>query len=513
VEVSGEMDSNLIDNIQWDPEHQALMNSGRPADIQRVRQECGDRFIETVFNQARLFAVLHVSSQIVSALTQFGGKASGKVDLDVVSASGSLGGDLNISSANKSGAVTVDIYSEGIGGVVPTAAMVGITSADGIQAIVNALASYLMNLKPTGQPVKYELAQLPGMPVGDLSNTQIFNYLSTLKSSSVANTYRLNNVTMLLTPVDPRRSILKQPQADVVLKHLQGALTTYLQTVSAAHEACAQAFTLKECAAKANGVGAPPAFLSVELMPVTPPIVGLATFFIDGIAVSPGEAGLLYSSGGTTLLDAARSFNPHASNVDVAIPVLGGYVAFIDLVILSPHGGSHRLRGPDFAQPKYFKPEPIGSGILDVVHADSQQPCNLSVGENGVIVIDQACLTPVGKVFRDVALADVAQMINNQSLSSVPLGGTATGCFGGPPSSFQQYAGTYFGLVPSATANPVTAQVGVYLWTGVNPYFYLFAQDETHDRATWAQLEQSRLSTAAAQNNAPGPNPCAQQVP
>src|ERR1039458_8500123 len=112
-----------------------MLNSGDPVKIQQVREACGDRYIQTVFNEARLFAVLHVSSQQQSGLTQYSGKVNGSVGIDVLTASASLGGDYNVSTAHKAGAVTIDIYTQGLGGIIPSTAMIGIASDDGLQGI------------------------------------------------------------------------------------------------------------------------------------------------------------------------------------------------------------------------------------------------------------------------------------------------------------------------------------------------------------------------------------------
>lgn len=90
IEAWGEHDSNTVDNIKWDRDYQILMDSGEPAKIQKVREDCGDRYIQTVFNESRLFAVLHVSSSQASSLTRFSGKANGSVDIGIASASASL---------------------------------------------------------------------------------------------------------------------------------------------------------------------------------------------------------------------------------------------------------------------------------------------------------------------------------------------------------------------------------------------------------------------------------------
>jgi len=73
-EAYAEHDGETLDNVKWSPPYDTLMQTGNPAKINSVRQACGDRLIETVFNESRLFVVLHVSSQKTSSLSQFSGK-------------------------------------------------------------------------------------------------------------------------------------------------------------------------------------------------------------------------------------------------------------------------------------------------------------------------------------------------------------------------------------------------------------------------------------------------------
>ena len=221
LEAYGEHDSQTINNVKWDAPYDTLVMSANPVKIQRVREACGDRYIQTVFNEARLFVVMHVSRQQTSALTQFSGKGSGSVDIDIVAAKGSLGGDVNVSSAHSSGAITIDVYSEGLGGLIPTAQAIGIANADGLDAIATKLAAYIATLQDKGQPVKYKLSPLPGLPTGDMSQQLMFEHLNDLKLRYDATSQRLQNVKSLLLRTDLRRTLLRQPQADQALQNQQ----------------------------------------------------------------------------------------------------------------------------------------------------------------------------------------------------------------------------------------------------------------------------------------------------
>src|SRR5262249_32382743 len=52
VEAYGEHDSQTVDNIAWDIKYQTKLDSNDPAKIQEVRRDCGDRYIQTVFNES-----------------------------------------------------------------------------------------------------------------------------------------------------------------------------------------------------------------------------------------------------------------------------------------------------------------------------------------------------------------------------------------------------------------------------------------------------------------------------
>jgi hypothetical protein len=519
VEAYGEHNSETVDHITWDAPYNTMLASGNAAKIQEVREACGDRYIETVFNETRLFAVLHVSKQQNSALTTFSGNAHGKVDLDVVSASSSLGGDANVSSAHQAGAVTISIYTEGFGDdfVAPTATAIGIASADGLDGVSTKLSAYLATLHATGQPVKYQLEKLPLLPAGDLSDARIFDYLNDFKSAYFSTHVRVENLKSLLLPTDPRRIFFREPQADVAIKQQQDTLTTYFNAVAKAHDACRKALTLDVCIASANAIGTSPQISSLELPPAGPPLVGVYMFAIDGTPVPQGQSSLLFSSSGMTLLDSARAIKPNASNVDVLVPIFGGeYLSYIDVgaapPVFSPVvAGIRRLLGQDLKWPTYWKDASRPGAALRVLHADAQHPCNISKS-GGLNVIDQSCLTKEGRALRDLALAYVAQLAwGPPKTFDFPMMGATTNCFG--QSSPVPLA--LFHLVISSGASPsdVKAQVGLFLPL-VNVSLPLVEQEDSHDPHTWTQLAQTRIAALVTPGNgAAGYNPCAPHLP
>lgn len=183
----------------------------------------------------------------------------------------------------------------------------------------------------------------------------------------------------------------------------------------------------------------PPPRPTVELAPAIPPLAGIFTFAIDGTPVAPGEWSRLFASPVKTLLDAARRLRPNASNVDLVAPIINGeYLSTIDIPVLAPQPpylprgmGGLRVLGQDLSWPTYWKVQTIDSLALHVLHADEQHPCNI-LNSGGLSFVDGTCLTLTGRSLRDVALADMAQHVINQSPTTYdfPLNGIGTNCFG-----------------------------------------------------------------------------------
>jgi hypothetical protein len=517
VEAYSEYPSNTVNNIKWDSPYDTMMSSGNVAKIDQVRQDCGDRYIETVFNEARLFAVLHVSSHVASSLTTFSGKVNGNVDIDVVTASASLGGDDKVKSANSAGGIGVEIYSEGLGGFTPTLAAVGIASADGLASIADKLLKYVTTLSPTGQPVKYMLSPLPGMQTGDLANSRIFDYLWEFKSYFSVTNVRLANVKSLESN-DPRRIVFKQPQADAALAHQETALKAYLNKVSAAHDGCRKASALSTCVTLAASAGVPPTIVSVELPPNMPPFVGPFMLAIDGVPVPAGQASIVTSASGTTLLAAARTIQANATNVDVLAPIATAYLSFVDFTVTTPNQpyspnvvGSHHLLAQDFAWPTYWKAGGFGNSTIHVLHADPQHPCNIS--NSGVPA--ESCLTNVGRVLQDMALADAAQHV----IAKPPrryddyLDVFPTDCFGTiqPVPLLQRVLNI---TANSQKANELVARSRISLPVVGSLNMVMIDKEESYDAQTWQGLAQTRLSAFEISPTGPaGANPCIPHIP
>jgi len=110
-----------------------------------------------------------------------------------------VGGDANVSFANQSGAISIDVFSQGLDGVL-SANVLGIVQSDGLTAIADKLAKYLSSLQAHGQPVKYQLAPLPLMPLDDISDIRMIQALTDLKSKYDAGFARFSNVRLCYHP-------------------------------------------------------------------------------------------------------------------------------------------------------------------------------------------------------------------------------------------------------------------------------------------------------------------------
>jgi hypothetical protein len=515
----------VLNNIDWDSVHKPMMASGDSAQIRRVREQCGDRFIRVVFNQSRLFAVLHVTYQQNSSLNTLMGKLNGKADLDVLSASAELGGDSSVSSAYKSGAITVEVYSEGYSGPAVSLAILDITSADGLQSIATKLAAYLSDPKhdALGTPVKYQLAPLPDMSSGDLADARFLDYLEDLKSKFTSTSDRLKNVRALLTASDPRRELLVQPAADASLKQLQTKLGQYADKVSKAHDVCTKASGIDECEKAASGMGVAPPQLAVELPSLSPPFLTTFGFAIDGRFVPPGETPLLIPSTGT-LFDAARKLKADATNIDLIQVVVYPYLSHVDFPVLVPNvvmpgavqppsnqiAGYQLLRAQDLSWPPYWK-EPFSGFPIVVLHADAAHPCILT-HESNLAVADVSCLTNVGKALVNVTLAQAAYhaMAKLPLETWVYLNATAVGCF---PAPFPTYPlpSSLLHLFdhPGAGVNNEAIQDSLVLQPAMNSNIALMSSSEDHPMADWQTIAANRLAAIEAPPAGPGgPDPC-----
>jgi hypothetical protein len=514
VETHGEVDSQTLGNIKWDEPYKARVESGDPEKIRQVRRDCGDRFIQTVFKQKRLFVVLGVSSQQSSMLTTFRGSANGSFNLDVVSASASLGGDDRVRSANQAGAISAHIYSEGIE-ATPTLAIVGIGAADGLSSIASKLETYLSGVKTPGQPVKYRLAPLPGLPRGTFTDDRMTEYLGDLKHRYLTAKFRLDNLKSLSSPNDPRRSLLL-PQADGANQRTFDALSAYSDVISNVHTTCRQALVLTTCAEALHGVGVPPSVSNEEMPPIVPPLIGWYEFGTDGVPVPFGQASVVVDPSSSTLLNGGRRVKQDSATVDLVAPLLGSdYIATIDPYATSLHPGptlqtiaGPQLVGSDLEWPEYWKQvNRPGAAVVSIAHADAQVPCPIHRSQAGRPVLDETCLTPTGHLLVNLAMADLAaSAASGPGSSDLPLSATTTNCFAMTqpvPLAEVQITAAALSTVASPFKPPppqrLTAQVDLSVWIGSRSLLILERKEE-HTITEWKGLAEARI--AALQVNA-----------
>jgi hypothetical protein len=537
VEGYSEHDSDTIGHVKWDPPYDKMIQSGDPQQVRTVRNICGDRFIETVFNEVRLFVVLHVSSQVSSSLTTFSGKAHGDVDIDIASASASLGGDSNISTANKSGAINIEVFSEGLGGIVPTAQALKISNADGLVSIANKLADYLGSLHEVGQPVKYQLAPLPGIPASNLTDQRISGYLQDLKFKFQATKFRLANLQSLLG-IDVRRGVLKQPQADSDLHQQITILSDYANAVAVAHNNCRRATDVAECSALMNKLPPVPKLVPVELPPAIPPnVVTPYTFAIDGHAVAPNQNNLFFQSMAGSIFNAARALNPTVKDVDLFAVIPSEYISHINISAVAPvpqpalfppvEVGTILLLTQDLLWPPYFDAPslPVGPSSLPsnpplgfmipmrgtpirVMHADEKQPCQFS-STDGLTTADSLCLTSVGRSLLDVAMADLASHAaataagSSHAYSFLLMAGMQD-CFD-PPTSVP-VAQVLINVLPdSQTPGRTVGKLKVFLASGILPQglLPLASVSESEDEQSWKDIAKKRIAALTGAQASP----------
>jgi hypothetical protein len=430
VEAYSEDAGQTLDNINWDPPYDEMMRSGDPMKTQQVRQICGDRFIDSVFNERRLFAVLHVSKSATASTFSMAASGGAHVGISVLSASGSLGGDINISKAHKAGQITVDIYSEGLGGLAPTADAVKIAQSDSLSDVASRLADYLAKLQaknPAPQPIKYRLTALPGMATGDLEGDVIASDLRKMKDEYVLASTRLSNVQLLLGS-DLRRSLLRQPSGDNQLRTQEIALTSYRDEVATTHEQCRQAFRLSICAEALKSLPLPPlrsaveldsnsdfenqagAFVNPWLPAFLPPSPALNEPFSGKIIADSAvlsdvlDRQLVTTAGATSMLDAARTIDPATRSIDAALALPSAYISSLDFLMAPPaHSlatqGTRRLLSQDFGS----LPAGAKATLVSLWHADSTTPC-AALAFDGIVYPDSSCLRPLGEIVKEQAL-------------------------------------------------------------------------------------------------------------
>jgi hypothetical protein len=467
---------------------------------------------------------LHVSAEKHSDLKALAGKVNASLKQDVNTDTALLGGDCNISSANQSGAITIEIFSQGLGGLVPTAAVLGITSSDGLTAIADKLAKHLPT-QAIGQPVKYQLTPLPQMPPEDLNDVRMIQALTDLKSAYEAGFARLTNVRALLPQnADPRRLVLRQPQADAALANIQASLTPYVDKVLEAHSLCRRTNKYKECSAAYNALPPAPAKVPVELPRLVPP--SATTFFIavNGSPLPLAHHVLLISTAkSSTLFEAAKSLNAAAINVDVLAYVPSAYMSHIEVLstLMEPmppyrnfQVAAGRVPPEQILLPDYF-PADAASGMI-VLHADANRPCPVR-DVNGTAWVSEECFTQAGKLmvaalFSNVANHVVATAGRTPQNYTLPLLISLQDCFSTP----QTIPIGSIGINVTRSRADAVAQFSLLLPLVEGQGFLTLAtSSERYDLKKWEQLRQDRISALvnSGAGTPSGPGACSARIP
>ena len=529
IEASSESNSRTIDNIQWTQPWAAKMASRDPVLLQESRQACGDRFVQTVFNDVRLFAVLHVHSDKQSALTQLSYGVNGKIGIDYLEASAALGGDVSVRSAHQEGAISIEIQSEGLE-FIPTldAVKIANVSGDGLQDIANKLADYLREQKPVGQPVKYQLARYPGMPPENLDDQRITTALKALKRDYAFNVPRIENIDQLLAG-DLRRSILRQPAADSSLRTQREALDRYLTTVARAHDICVKAANESRCAAASGMVGQPPPTIAAELPPDLSPLIGLVVFVVDGKPLLLDEGFDLVRDPNLTLLEAARRSRPAAQTVYVGFPIVSAFVTDAEFALFDNIDppfpisvvGAKRAPAQSLQAPASFGGTPFAKPFVLLARADASNPCKIHHGDaSGLNTLDASCLMPAGRAIVDLARFDVArkgsQVLVTAGLPMIdPLITTITTCFG--HTSRTTVGGA---TIINTVSGPIRSMNTVVKIATAPMYQFALADvTEAHDMPGWRtiadQLHAEIAANAMLPNSAWAPtgSPCEPRIP
>ncbi|MFM0755149.1 hypothetical protein [Paraburkholderia strydomiana] len=524
IEAYSEADGETVDNPKWDEPYQTLMDSGDISKIRQVREACGDRYIQSVFNERRLYAVMHVSSQIGSSLTKFSGDAHGKIGIDVVSASAALGGDAAISNAHKSGAVSVIIKSEGLNGFSASASAVGISPDDSLPQIADKLSKTLsaaVKDNPSPEPVKYKLAMYPGMTDAGIFDSEIQETLLSLKRTYWDGRGRLSNIQSLLANNDPRRVVFRQPEGDNALRATARQLQDYITSVGNAFDVCRKASNYSQCQSAAVQLdGKEPSFsVRIEIPPIDYP-TGVATKYvaIDGKRVSEGQDPFATSNPGNSVLTQARSVDPSAVEADWALPIGAFYMSAMDVPVWKPVGpnripsaaGGPLLRPLDLAPPSSWQGWPDEMLNFPIMHADSSHNCGAIQSSFQAVTVNSIapdCLTYGGNLLKEIARASVAQYVITPTLGRVdlPLRGVVRDCFGG-------FSSVNLAFLSFEIENKPSGEIAVSgMVSNLTPIYVI---NESRSLADWQALASSLLNSLNASQSPPGrSNRCGPRLP
>lgn len=409
LEIDRDTVGKTLNNVDWDARHKPMIATGTPDALNQVRVECGDRYVASEFDAARLFLVIKISKSQRSSLSERSGSVSAQYGVPVANVSASLGGDETVSDAHQQGTLSFSLVSFGFKNAALGAIGIAARSGGGLEAIAEQLGTYAAKLDEDRQPVKFELARLPypASKTDDLDNPAFESSLIGLAHDMDIDDERIANINSLLTG-DPRHSLYLSPQnADASLTKLRQDIQTHIDALQSAHQTCRQALQYSACQQAIALASIGPPHSPLELPPNLQPGIGPYVLSVDGQLAADTKA-ILSNLSASTLFDAVRTTHPSAKNVDILAPLSQPYTSYIEFLaqappnhsILPANMGGLRVAGTEFVVPDYFPPYEREANVIRLIHADAAAPCHRSF--SGLISFnDDQCLTNAGKAWRD----------------------------------------------------------------------------------------------------------------
>lgn len=469
IEAWQETDNDtFVTSPDWLPKYQSKITAGQ---FSQVRQDCGDRYVSTVYNAARLFAIVRVetSARDFHLNVSTGGQA--KFNIDIVNANASLGVDSDIKTAHQHGAIGVIAISEGLGGFQDLANIISIANGDGLNDIANKTQAALKDIHVKGQAVAYELTPYPGLAPRSLTDDNIDYHLAQLRYAYRVRQGLLSNVDCLLNSCDGRAQLLKLPDV-AQLKAYKAKLETAATTVASRFQKCAVSYAVADpaCNAIIPDLPSPPA-VDATYWNLPPVWGGMLVVLNNGRILSADEGKAVFDRAihSPSLLDAAKTLYPDATSVDVLGIVQSPYFSVMSIIPLQlgdkltiPPVSTGVLFGRKtlpFDPAWHLPPAMKKTGFyVPLLHASAYDTCQLKIGKDVVfgstlIGFDSSCVSSKAKqLFGAVRTAAIT--------------GAHAGCFSSPPTFTQ-----------TATLDASMANLfGVTSQTTVGNFFVAYAR-------------------------------------
>lgn len=412
----------------WLPQFQSLLDAHQ---LQQIRDACGDRYVSTVYNGARVFAIVRVrtSAKDFHLNVNQGGQA--QFDIGIVNASAFLGTDTDIRTAHQSGSIDVVATSEGAGGFSSLSNLIGVDPSDDLKGIANKVMTAMTHIQPTGEAVAYELTDYPGFPPRSFSDLIVDGDLVQLSKFFRATRQMYENVDCLINNCDGRGHELTPIEFKQVTD-FGTALKQTLMTTADRYAKCARAYdsALFECSA--NLPPPPPPPDTPLLPPALMPNFGGLVLLVDGDKVLNPAQTFVAMAAGQSLLDGVHAVYPAAREATLFLLIDSPYFSTGSFALAGPAGspptfvtfGSDRPSG-HFAS-SWRLPFGMAESTRPVIiaHADAGRPCSrLVVPASGavrssVVGFADSCLSPEMQTLRAELYRSVEQEAKNGCVST-----------------------------------------------------------------------------------------------